>query len=458
MQDNTTAAIKLTVDSECKLTGASEILLSAIRNHLTIDNPKYVAAKRYSRWIGKKLKPKLFFFRENDNALFFPRGFANKAVALCHKLAKSEPEIIDNRRLLDPVDFHFYGNLRPYQQDAVQAVLQRSFGVLEAGTGSGKTIMALNIIANRKQPTIIVVHSKELFHQWRQRIDEFLHYTAGLAGDGVFKLKPITVAIVNTARKHMETLPAHFGHIIVDECHRVPASLFTDVVSGFDCHYMLGLSATAYRREDNTTNLIYTYMGDKIYSVELNVLTESGAIVRPEITQLETSFTYGFRGEYSKMIKSLTQNKQRNTLICSEIAKRIKAGHDGTILVVSDRVAHCEILAERLRAEDINTTVLTGLMSAEKRTQTVKEVLDGKVQVLISTLQLIGEGFDCTGLTTLVLATPIKFEGRLLQVVGRIMRPSDGKKARVIDFVDSCIPILRKSAEARLRVFNRWRI
>ena len=69
---------------------------------------------------------------------------------------------------------------------------------------------------------------------------------------------------------------------------------------------------------------------------------------------------------------------------------------------------------------------------------------------------MIGEGFDCPGLSTLVLATPIKFEGRLLQVVGRIMRPAEGKQAKVIDYVDERIPVLRRSAAARRAVFANW--
>ena len=73
--------------------------------------------------------------------------------------------------------------------------------------------------------------------------------------------------------------------------------------------------------------------------------------------------------------------------------------------------------------------------------------------MLISTLQLIGEGFDCPDLTTLVLTTPITFEGRLLQVIGRIMRPGKNKEARVYDYVDDAIPVLRRSARARQKVF-----
>ncbi|NOQ45905.1 MAG: DEAD/DEAH box helicase [Desulfobulbaceae bacterium] len=448
--------LRLTVGSECCLEGAPASLRAEICRRLTIKNPKYQDAKRYSRWIGKQLKPELYFFRKQGEALFFPRGFGNQAVALCRGLTGALPEIMDRRRQLDEVNLAFHGQLRPYQQQAVDAVLRRSFGVLEAGTGSGKTVMALYLIAGRRQPAIILVHSKELLHQWRQRITDFLSIEAGQAGDGRLDLQPVTVAIVNTVRKHLDTLPQQFGHLIVDECHRVPASLFTDVVNCFDSYFMLGLSATAFRREDGMTKLIYTYMGDRVHAVDAKVLAESGAVVRPDFIQKETAFTYGFRGEYPKLIKALTLNEQRNNQIAVDVAAIIVQGHEGTVLVVSDRIAHCEVLSNKLKGLGVDSVLLTGRVPPDRRTDIVRDVQDGKVQVLISTLQLIGEGFDCQGLSTLVLATPIKFEGRLLQVVGRVMRPADGKKARVIDYADNRIPVLRRSAAARREVFDRW--
>jgi len=72
---------------------------------------------------------------------------------------------------------------------------------------------------------------------------------------------------------------------------------------------------------------------------------------------------------------------------------------------------------------------------------------------LFSTVQLIGEGFDCPGLDTLFLTTPIKFTGRLLQVVGRILRPAANKQPRVFDYVDP-VGVLKSSARARLRTFQ----
>jgi superfamily II DNA or RNA helicase len=447
----------LEVSSECVLRSAPESLRAAIREQLTVNNPKYMDAKRYSRWVGKQLKPKLYFFREQGSTLIFPRGYGNRAVRLCRNRLGVVPEIVDRRRKLIDVDFSFAGELRPYQQQAVLDVVQRSFGVLEAGTGSGKTVMALKVIAERRQPTIIIVHSRELLHQWMERIDTFLGISAGQAGGGRFDLQPVTVAIVNTARKRLEELTPLFGQIIVDECHRVPASLFTGVVTGFDAFYMLGLSATAFRREDGMTKLIYTYMGDRVHAVDAKVLADSGAVVRPDFIQHETGFSYGYRGEYAKLIKALAKNEERNTQIAADIGAMVRKGHSGTVLVVSDRVAHCEVLSRKLQQGNVETELLTGRTPSEQRVRIVQQVQDGQVQVLLSTLQLIGEGFDCSGLSTLVLATPIKFEGRLLQVVGRIMRPAEGKKALVIDYVDVKIPVLRRSAAARTEMFSRWR-
>ncbi|MCL2458012.1 MAG: DEAD/DEAH box helicase [Desulfobulbus sp.] len=447
---------RLAVDRECCFSDASPELLAAIRAELTIDNPKYQAAKQFGRWIGKKLKPRLFFFRESGGQLFFPRGFGNQAVRLCRRITGLTPIIDDRRRRLSEIEIPFHGLLRSYQEQAVAVMLAHSFGVLEAGTGSGKTVMALAIIARRQQPTLIVVHSKELMRQWQQRISQFLGMEAGLAGDGILDIRPVTVAIVNTAKKHLDTLPDQFGQLVVDECHRVPAALFTDVVAAFDCAFMLGLSATAFRREDGMTRLIHIYMGERVHAVDNRMLAASGAVVRPVLRQRPTGFVYGYRGEYAQLIKALAANAPRNQLIVDDILALLRQDHQGTILVVSDRVAHCQALADLLADQGVSVPVLTGQSPPEERMEIVEDVQSGRIVILVATVQLIGEGFDCPGLSTLVLSTPIKFEGRLLQVVGRIMRPAEGKEALVIDYVDEQIPVLRRSAAARRAVFAAW--
>ena len=439
----------LTMSSDCLLTGISFDFEKEIKSQLTIDNPQYKAAKKYGRWIGKKLKPQLKYYEPVVHGLRFPRGFANQAVLMCREYYGKDPEIIDQRRTLPEVKLTFAGQLRAYQQLAVDDALRKSFGVIESGTGSGKTVMGLALIAARKQPTLVVVHTKELLHQWKERAEQFLGCDVGLIGDGKFSIEPLTVSIVNSARNRVDELVSRFGHLVVDECHRVPAALFTDVVSKFDCHYLLGLSATAFRSDNEMTKLIYFFMGDRIHRVDSEELKATGAVLKPEIIRTSTSFTYRYRGDYQSLMKALTVHEGRNVQILEDICRVASEEGSGTCLVVSDRVSHCRLFVEKLQRRGVVAELLTGQIPPEKRGAIVAAVQNGEIQVLVATLQLISEGFDCPGLSTLFITTPIVFEGRLLQVIGRIMRPAENKHARVFDYVDENIPALLRSANAR---------
>jgi len=450
-----TSVPELRVGADCVLANAPAAVTAEIERRLTIANPRYQAAQRYGRWIGKKLKPQLRFYEVEPDGLHFPRGYANQVVRLCRQLTGQAPTLLDQRRLLDPIAPQFTGELRPYQEEAVEVVAARSFGVLEAATGSGKTVMALALIARRRQPALVLVHTRELLHQWRERIRDFLGCEAGCLGDGMADIRPLSVAIVNSARNRLDQLVPRFGHLVVDECHRVPASLFTEVVSTFDSHYMLGLSATAFRREDGLTPLITMYMGDLVHTVDRGDLLRDGAVALPELVRRETRFNYRFSGDYSAMLRALTLDDERNLLIAGDVAETLALPDSGILLLVSDRVEHCETLLELLSAHGIAARLLTGRQTAVERATVVEDLHGDRVRVLVATLQLIGEGFDCPGLTTLFLATPIKFEGRLLQVAGRVMRPAAGKRARVVDYVDVEVPLLRRSAEGRKRVFDQ---
>lgn len=445
---------RLTVSADCYLEQIDRDLEKTLKDQLTIDNPKYIAARRYGRWIGKKLKPKLYYYEQEPGGLRFPRGFANQAIELCQD-SGVEPEIVDERRRLADHQFSFQAKLRPYQDEAVQMICSRSFGVLEAGTGSGKTVMALAAIARRRQPAIVIVHTKELLYQWRDRIEEFMGIEAGLIGDSKFEVKPLTVAIVNSARKRTEELAPQFGHLIVDECHRVPATLFTDVVSHFDSYFLLGLSATAFRSDEGMTKLIYYFMGDRIHSVDPMQLKVSGAVLKPKIRRRTTDFTYGYRGDYQALITALTEHEGRNRQITGDILNYVRTDPDSTALVVSDRVSHCNVFVELLQKHQVSVALLTGQIAPEQRSQIVADVQNGKVQVLVATLQLISEGFDCSGLASLFLTTPITFEGRLVQVIGRILRPAANKVPMVYDYVDDQVAALRRSSAARQKVLMK---
>jgi superfamily II DNA or RNA helicase len=440
----------LTVHNTAEVVNVQQRIIKYIKKVMTIDNPAFVQAEKYGRWTGD-LDPEIQLYEDTPDGIRFPRGWSRQCLDFLHK-NDIQVEVIDHRRTLEPIDLSFRGELRPYQQNAVRDALTREFGVLSAATGSGKTIMALAVIAERRQPTLILVHSKELLDQWRDRIQSFLGIEAGMIGGGKYEIQPVTVGIVNTTRKHLDSLPEHFGQVVVDECHRTPSSMFTEAVTAFDSKYMLGLSATAYRR-DGLTKLIYLTLGDQVHEVNPVELKANGAVMTPEVIRRETAFRYQYQDDYPAMISNLTRDRERNEQIAHDVIRQAQS-RPGACLVVSDRVQHCMDLAGLLEGHNLSIRVLTGKTPAKDRESIVEAVQAGEVNVLVSTVQLLGEGFDCFGLSSLFLATPIKFKGRVLQVVGRILRPQDGKQPVVFDYVDHNVGVLKAQSYTRGRALK----
>jgi superfamily II DNA or RNA helicase len=392
--------------------------------------------------------------------MFVPRGYVRHLISLCRRFAIPYT-IEDRRRRLQEVSFDFRGQLKPFQKRAVQIMLQKEFGTLSAATGSGKTIMALYMIAARKQPALIVVHTKELAFQWIEKIVHFLEIPkdeVGLIGAGNHKIgQKITVSLVQSLYKCAAEVSQSTGHLVVDECHRTPSRTFTDAVIEFDCRFMLGLSATPWRR-DGLTKLIFWHLGDAHHEVDKNNLIVRGEILSAEVVLRYTEFKpfYDPVAEYPKMLADLVANDERNRMIAEDVAR--EAGQNsGVCLVLSDRKGHCETLQALLRyRHKVSSELLTGDLTTEARCQVVGRLTKGDIKVLIATGQLIGEGFDCKDLSILFLATPIKFDGRLLQYLGRVLRKAPGKvKAKVFDYVDVHVGPLKAAAKARQKVYNQ---
>ena len=452
--------LTITISHNLQLANVPPELMAILTEKLEFLNPKWLENERMGRWNRGTPKSLRFYDKVGTAGLWVPRGFMRQLVILCrrHHLRY----VIEDRRLsLPPRDFSFKGKLRPFQQKAVDAMLARDFGTLNSATGSGKTVMALYMVARRRQPALIIVHTKELASQWIERIEAFLGIAPeeiGLIGGGKKVVgEKITVALVQSLYKCAEEVAPRVGFLIVDECHRCPSRTFTEAVSEFDARYMLGLSATPWRR-DKLSKLIFWYLGDVHHEVDKTHLVETGNVLRAEVISRETGFKpfYDPVNEYSKMLSELTADTDRNVLIASDVAREA-ADSSGICLVLSDRKAHCENLKALLKYRyRLDAELLTGDLSQGERQEVIERLNQKKARVVIATGQLIGEGFDCKNLSTLFLATPVSFSGRVLQYLGRVLRPAPGKKkARVFDYIDIHVDILVKAARSRQKVYKQ---
>jgi superfamily II DNA or RNA helicase len=452
--------MKFILNSRLVLENFADDTGQIIKEQLTLNNPKFSEAQKMGRYT-RGIDPVLYFYEETDQRLTCPRGAATQIYKICQ--AQNEAiEFIDARQTLEPVRFDFNGKLRPTQIPAVESCLKKDFGLLESPTGSGKTTMALYMIAQRGQPALIVVHTKELLNQWMDRIQQFLNIPEseiGIIGAGNFKIgSKITVAMIQTLYKKAEKVTDHIGNVIVDECHRCPSRTFTQALTAFSAKFMTGLTATIWRR-DKLSNVVFWHVGDVTGRIDKQNLLASGNLCDAEVRWVETAFDTqtDTSDYYSRVLSELTEDYPRNRLICDTVET-----YQGTgiRLILSDRKEHCQILHEMLRKENnIKSEILTGASPPKERDRIIQDLQHGRCTTLIATGQLVGEGFDLPGICAMFLTTPVKFSGRLIQYIGRALRPSPGKKKAVIfDFVDILNPVFEASARSRAHTYAQQNI
>jgi len=420
--------------------GLTTPLINFLKEELNFTNSEYFIKKKSGKnTFGTEKYFKLV--EETENQIIIPRGFIGKLLRFC-KEQNLEFDFQDNRKLRDEISYSFNATLRNHQEKIVETVSKKDFGVIVAPPSSGKTVMGLKIISEKKQPALIVVHRKQLLEQWQERVQAFIgipKQEIGIIGQGKTKIgKQITIATIQSLPKQIEQIHNQFGTILVDECHHIPAETFRNTIDKLNTFYLYGLTATPFRKY-NDDKLIFAFLGEiisEITSNEIENFQHAQIIVRN--TNLDVPFN-SKTDNFETLSKILVHDSERNKLILNDINKEIQKGK--RIVIITERKEHIDTLYIFLK-QSYEVVTLSGDDSESNRKSKRQTLLQGNFQVLITTGQYFGEGSDLPNINSLFLVYPFSFKGKLIQYIGRVQRSEINPT--IYDYRDIKIDYLNK--------------
>jgi superfamily II DNA or RNA helicase len=463
-QPSSAPIVRLALDGGVRIPGSelSPSLYATLKHAASTYNPEFYdrQRRRQSTWNIPRI---ITSYDETlDDHLVLPRGLLDTTTKLIED-AGSKIET-DDRRVTGPAQGHSIdADLSSAQRAAVDDLLPHDLGLLVAPPGSGKTVMACAVIAERGTSTLVLVDRKTLADQWRRQIHDLLSIKAGQLGGGRSKLTGVVdVATLQTLarRTDLDETLGGYGLIVVDECHHVPAAAFEAAVRAIPARYWLGLTATPYRR-DRLDDLIGFQLGPVRHTLEhADPDTLEGAsddrprpvlVVHPTRFHLEDPVDLSVPGAIASIHRALAADEARNEQILNDVLEAHARGRH--CLVLAQRTAHVDHLATSLTGRGLEPVVLKGGMGARDRAAANKRLSpseDGPPLLAVATGHFVGEGFDCPALDTLFLAGPVSFKGRLVQYAGRIMRAyPDKQTAEVHDYHDIETPVLAAALAKR---------
>lgn len=424
-----------------------QALLAKLKRIASFSNPVFFKTQAL-RFSTNGIPRFICLAEVEDGYLSLPRGCFDEVHTLLENNQISVS--LDDKRQIGSrlKGLKFNGELRKEQKKAVATMAKYDTGILHAPTAFGKTVTAIGVIYKRKVNTLILVHSRQLLDQWKERLSAFLGACEiGIIGGGKHKASgQVDIAtyqsLVKRKDNSVDPILYNYGQVIIDECHHISAPNYERLLSEVHAKYTLGITATPHR-QDGHQPIIFMQAGPIRH-----VVTEKSVhfIQQVQLSTLQTDFPPELyidreRPHISDVYRCLMNNEERNKLIISDVLSIIAQQRNP--IVLTERREHADILCSLLAEKEIKFQLLRGAMKAKDRVYAMANL--DEVQVLVATGKYIGEGFDLPKLDTLFLALPISWKGLLAQYVGRIQRQFEGKdKVMVFDYLDISLPMLQR--------------
>jgi superfamily II DNA or RNA helicase len=343
--------------------------------------------------------------------------------------------------------------LRPYQRDAIEAVISaRKSGlrrmVVCLPTGAGKTVIFSHLAKMARRQVLILAHREELVAQAREKVERAFEGEAVVAVEQGARQAPseAKVMVCSIRSLHEERLARllrgrDIGLVIYDECHHAAADDNKRVLSQLGCFdrnwagTLLGFTATTVRGDGRGLDDVFEEI---VYQRTLPEMIDDGFLAplrgfriatHADLTRI-SSGALDFREEE---LAEAVDIEERNALVARSIQELAR---DRRTIAFCVTVNHARNLSRSLNALGVPAGIVHGMMPSDMRSRALADFREGKTRVLTN-VAVLTEGFDDPGVSCIAMARPTRSEGMYAQCVGRGTRLHPEKKdCLILDFVD----------------------
>lgn len=328
-----------------------------------------------------------------------------------------------------------FQKLRPYQQEAVDAVLQdfsngTTRQLICIPTGGGKTIITMTITKELNTKTLFIAHRGELLIQAKSTAELLIPNAnvgifQGQERDGLYST--ICFATIQTARQNIEGLQKQgYKLIICDEAHHAASKSYTELFDGLGFmnndkdKLLLGVTATPFRNDKLGLGNIFEKI---VYEKNIAYMIENGYLCDVRGLNIDTGMKLqGIKdraGDFAVNELSKVINVQdRNKLI---VDMYIDKGENRRGVAFCVNIPHAVSLAEEFNKQGIKSKAVYGTMSYEERKNILVDYANGKVDI-ITNVGILTEGWDAPCTSIIMMARPTKSKILYIQCIGRGLR------------------------------------